>query len=431
MDLEDNETDTRDSQEVTWARHKKTNDEQSSQAHISAYCMATLVRDETDLDKEELCEMCFNGETTSKPTERLEDSELEGFPMNPKILAKAQRLDKELRKKVEKSKQEYSKKDIEGHTLICYNEKILVPKVLQNRIVAWVHHYLVHPGETRMEKTIGQILTWPKMRDDIRRFVKSCRKCQLCKSAAKKYGHLPAKEAEPSVPWNRVNVDLVERPSADCCQKALDDAWINMYPRPHYIGFDNGKEFKSVFEELVENYGLTKKPSSPYNPQANGIVERVHQVLGNMLRTFELEEEELDGHDPWSSFLSAAAYAIRSTYHTTLEATPAELIFGRNMLLPVQFKADWEAIRARRQAMINKNNERENSKRIAHTYSIGDMVSKARPGILRKLRRKRDGPFTVTHVYTNGTIRIRQGAISERINIRRVQPFSEPETPEA
>ena len=145
--------------------------------------------------------------------------------------------------------------------------------------------------------------------------------------------------------------------------------------------------------------------------------------MGNMLRTFELEEQELDARDPFSSILSATAYAIRSTYHTTLEATPAELVFGRNMLLPIQFKADWEAIRTRRQALMEYNNHRENRNRLPHTYKVGDKVSRRRPGILPKMSRRHDGPYTVTKVYDNGTVAIQRGAVTERINIRRIQPY--------
>ena len=99
---------------------------------------------------------------------------------------------------------------VEDHKLLYCGDQIAAPKILRKRIVAWVHQYLLHPGSTRMEKTIGSLFTWPKMRDDIRRYVKTCRKCQLCKaSPIRKYGKLPAKEAEPAVPWNRVNVDLI------------------------------------------------------------------------------------------------------------------------------------------------------------------------------------------------------------------------------
>ena len=230
---------------------------------------------------------------------------------------------------------------------------------------------------------------------------------------------------DPATGW--FEVAPIEDPTADTVHKAFDDVWLSRYPRPQFLGFDNGGEFKSVFTELCDNLDLKRKPSTNYNPQSNGVVERVHQVLGNMLRTMELEEQELSKERPFDSFLAAAAYGIRSTFHTSLEATPAELVFGRNMLLPVQFKADWQAIRARRQKIINENNERENSKRIEHTHKVGDTVSLARPGILRKLRSRRDGPHTVEKVYDNGTIGIRKGAVFERVNIRRVQPFYEKE----
>ena len=74
-----------------------------------------------------------------------------------------------------------------------------------------------------------------------------------------------------------------------------------------------------------------------------------------------------------------------------------------------------------------ENNQQENAKRIVHEYKVGDKVSKTRPGIQRKLRRKRDGPFVVTKVYNNGTLAILRGAVTERVNIRRLTPFHEAE----
>jgi hypothetical protein len=119
---------------------------------------------------------------------------------------------------------------------------------------------------------------------------------------------------------------------------------------------------------MCDNYEMREKPSSSYNPQSNRIRERVHQVLGNALRAFELENKELDTNDPWRPFLSAAVWAIRSTVHTTLDATPGQLAFGQDMLLPIQLKMDWARIRQRKQDIINVNNRKENSKRIEHKY---------------------------------------------------------------
>ena len=54
---------------------------------------------------------------------------------------------------------------------ITFNDKIVIPVSLRTRIVAWYHEYLVHPGQTRMEKTLRQTLTWPNLRQDVEQYV--------------------------------------------------------------------------------------------------------------------------------------------------------------------------------------------------------------------------------------------------------------------
>jgi hypothetical protein len=83
-----------------------------------------------------------------------------------------------------------------------------------------------------------------------------------------------------------------------------------------------------VFEELVNNYGIKKNNSTPFNTQSNGIIERVNLTLNDALRTAEIDGREMDDNDPWGPFLSSAPYAIRSTFHTTLKSTPGQLVFG-------------------------------------------------------------------------------------------------------
>ena len=55
------------------------------------------------------------------------------------------------------------------------------------------------------------------------------------------------------------------------------------------------------------------------NPQANATVERVHQTIGNMVRTFELEDNCPHEDDPWKQMLCATAFAVKATVHTTLQ----------------------------------------------------------------------------------------------------------------
>ena len=383
--------------------------------------------------------------------------EEEKFPLLPSLVQKCQRQDKQLQALMKKPSKDFAKRNLENAELVTFKGRIYLPVALRSRVVAWYHEYLSHPGQTRMEKTLSQTLYWPKMANDINQFVKTCKTCQMCKGPRKEYGHLPPKQWDKLVPWQRVDVDLIgpfkvktpsgerelraltmidpatgwfevkdiEQPDATCSMTAFDDTWLSRYPRPQYLGFDGGSEYKSVFDEMRRNYGMKPQKSSAYNPQANGVVERVHQVLNNCLRTYELEERELDERDPWGPFLAAAAFAIRSTFHTTLQASPAQLVFGRDMLLPITFQVDWATIHQRKQDEMNRNNERENKNRLAHNYKVGDKVLLKFPKKQRKHRKIREGPYTIERVNTNGTIRIRRGHISDLVNIRRVTPFFE------
>ena len=45
-----------------------------------------------------------------------------------------------------------------------------------------------------------------------------------------------------------------------------------------------------------------------------------------------------------------------------------ERVHGKigNMIFPIQYFADWQPIRNRKQQLINKNNAKENKKRVEH-----------------------------------------------------------------
>jgi hypothetical protein len=95
------------------------------------------------------------------------------------------------------------------------------------------------------------------------------------------------------------------------------------------------------------------------------------------------------------------------------------LVFGRDMVLPIQFIADWGAIEQQRQQEMGRNNRRENASRISHDYKVGNKILLKKPGkYQRKLEAPRTGPHTVAAIYTNGTVRIQKGKVNERVNIR-------------
>ena len=145
-----------------------------------------------------------------------------------------------------------------------------------------------------------------------------------------------------------------------------------------------------------------------------------------MLRTAELDMADSVTPDDVDVFLDNAAWAIHSTYHTVLKASPGAAIFGQDMLFDIPFIADWRKIGDRQQLLTDRGNQRENAKRIDYDYRVGDKVLVINEGILRKAESAYGKePWTITTVHTNGTIRIQRGTKTERLSIRRVEPFTD------
>jgi hypothetical protein len=122
------------------------------------------------------------------------------------------------------------------------------------------------------------------------------------------------------------------------------------------------------------NYGLKHKSTTEKNPQGNSILETIHQVVANMLRSFDLDNQELDEHDPFGEYLALVAWTILCTYHTMLEAMPGQLVYRRDMILDIPYTTSWGKINSRKQELIAKSNERENNKRFNFSHVVGDKV---------------------------------------------------------
>ena len=133
---------------------------------------------------------------------------------------------------------------------------------------------------------------------------------------------------DPATGW----FEVVQYPDKKAITVAnlIEQQWLTRYPWPSIMTYNKGPEFVGQdFRRMVtEDYGIKVKAASVRNPQANAIIERIHQTIGNIVRTFELQDNYLDEDDPFAGVLSAAAFAVRATYHTTLQKTPGQLVFG-------------------------------------------------------------------------------------------------------
>ena len=100
----------------------------------------------------------------------------------------------------------------------------------------------------------------------------------------------------------------------------VEQTWLSRCPWPPLITYDRGSEFIGFeFHNMVKtDYGIKCKPITVQNPQANEIVGRVHQVIGNLIRTYELEDNYLDENDPamgWNLISNSFCSMINLSYN--------------------------------------------------------------------------------------------------------------------
>ena len=356
------------------------------------------------------------------------------------------------------------------YRLLTREDKIVLPKELGKELAEWYHSHLLHPGETRLELSLRQHFCFKGLKPTVEKVCKTCAVCRTHKKRSKKHGKLPPKPNPEIIPWHALCIDLIgphpfgkdtrtkkdqielwcltmidpatgwfeiaaiETKRADYIANYLEQAWLTRYPWPTEVTMDQGGEFAAeVSKALKEEHGINRKITTSRNPQANSIVERVHQVVGNVIRTraikgkADLLEQALDPNRPWDGVLAAVRHAVNATVHTTSRATPTQLVFGRDALLNVSFEADWQYVKDRKQQRILHNNRRENATRAEHTYKVGDQVM-VRLDPSRKLDGARfAGPYAAHQVHDNGTVRLSRvadngGAVYQTWNIRNVDP---------
>ena len=154
----------------------------------------------------------------------------------------------------------------------------------------------------------GRQAWWPGYKNDLTRWVRSCRSYQLAKPGPGR-GRLPLVQERAGAPFERVALDLIgplpPRKGGkkyllviqDCFTKWLEvipisnktttavteafvTTWVSRYGSPRILHQDNGTEFTSqMFCEVCAMLGTTRTTTTPYHPQSNGQVERANQTV--------------------------------------------------------------------------------------------------------------------------------------------------------
>ena len=94
---------------------------------------------------------------------------------------------------------------------------------------------------------------------------------------------------------------------------------------------DQAAEFMGqVISELCDLLGVTKIRTSPYHPQANGAVKRVHQTLRRMIAKMDPDKRA-----KWPLHLGPILIAYNATRSLIAGYLPYFLMFGHRPRLPV------------------------------------------------------------------------------------------------
>jgi Integrase zinc binding domain len=361
------------------------------------------------------------------------------FPLETRLIAEEQAKTKE-------TNQHRNKKEINGWIIHTTQKgQLFIPKSLRQEIIEWYHRNLMHPGFTRMYKSMKSIMFWNGMYRDVQRYAKQCDTCMRSKPSFNS-GQLPVTESPIVHPWQEISIDYLgpiqgfqilvimcnaskwlelhatyQNDSKEAAQ-ILDTEWLCRYPKPSVIIHDQGPQFMGKpFRDLLARYGITKRISSAANPQSNAINERVHKTIETMLRTQAPWESGQD----WRYLLPVIAYALRATFSTALNASPAQIVFKRDMIHDIVYETNLRELHRLRIERIKKANCRENQYRTKEQYEPGQKVLlKINSTRLPKNAQFSDGPYTIVAIRTNGTVVIDKGAYLETVNIRRLQPLN-------
>ena len=386
-------------------------------------------------------------------------------PLSYQWLRETQEGDSILMKRGEGNDPKFHMRKFGDVELVCTGRaekedwKICLTNEAIDHAIEWFHQVLNHPGKQRLLDGMARY-HHPHLRQRIDAL--KCDACQRHKVDGKSYGQLPPRDVR-AAPWEQVDVDLIGPWTIPCVSGAeytfsaltcidrvtglaelirindktsmhvttkFEECWLARYPRPMACCHDNGGEFTGwEFQQCLADFGIKDVPTTSRNPTGNAICERMHQTVGNVLRTLVHENRPRTLKHAQiliDRALSTCLHAVRSNVSQVTGYSPGALAFHRDMFLDVPLIADLLAIRDRRQLAVDANLRRVNSKRTSYDYQPGQTVLKERHE-WTKLGERWDGPFKIEKVHVNGNVTIAlRGGVTERIHIRRVKPYHDP-----
>jgi transposase InsO family protein len=332
---------------------------------------------------------------------------------------------------------------------------VVVPAALRRRVLELAHEG--HPGIVKMKQRCRSAVWWPGMNADVESYVRHCVPCAVSGKAVRATPAPLQPIPYPPHVWHTIAIDIFGEvnwapahqrflivlydlhskwPEVATCSHATTDAIITFLKDTFYrhglcnhIISDNGPQFRSAeFAEFLEAHGIQHNRTAVYNPSANP-VERFNKVLKESLTVACAQSA------PFLPSIKKILANYRSLPHITTGESPAHLMYGRQMRMPLDClvtatptQSASPAVQARVQSAQNTSKAYADHTRHAKPVNIrvGDFVRTLRPFRKHKLDAKWSAPKEVVRV-NNTTLTLADG---RSWNVRKCILHVAPEPPD-
>ena len=241
--------------------------------------------------------------------------------------------------------------------------QIVVPKSYRHEILSIAHESPMS-GHLGINKTYHKIINhfyWPGLKSDVSKYCKTCHTCQM---VGKPNQTIPKAQLHPipafDEPFSRILIDCVGPlprtksgneylltimctstrfpeaiPLRNIKTKSIVKALINFFTfvgLPKSVQSDQGSNFMSgIFQQVMHELGIKQFRSSAYHPESQGALERFHQTLKNMIRSYCFDTEK-----DWDEGIHLLLFAVRESVQESLGFSPFELVFGHSVRGPLK-----------------------------------------------------------------------------------------------
>ena len=246
--------------------------------------------------------------------------------------------------------------------------QIVVPEKYRTNILETAHDN-TFAGHLGVEKTKDRILRhfyWPGIFQDVAKYCRTCPKCQMMdKSKMQRRAPLIPMPIIDT-PFKRIGIDIVgpmkrsrQRykyllticdyatrypeaiPITNLRTETVANALITVFSMvgiPEEIVHDQGSQFMSdIMAKICQKLQITQIHATAYHQQTNGMTERFHDTLKNMMRSLSNQEMKV-----WDEFIPHFLFAYREVPSQATGYSPFELLYGRHVRGPLDvIKENW------------------------------------------------------------------------------------------